>query len=208
MELKGVKNIIFDLGGVIINIDPQLTFNAFRKLAQESGTSVDFSKDDVFREIETGLIDDIAFRNKIRIFVGDVDDQAIDDAWNRLLLDLPLERLDLLLELKSDYRVILLSNTNAIHMAEIKKRIGLLPEKYAFSNLFEKEYYSHLVKLRKPGKEIYQLIVDELAINPSETIFIDDIYENAKAAEMVGIQGWHLDLSKHDLVKFFNNVRK
>ena len=207
MKLEGVKNIIFDLGGVVIPIDIQRTYLAFLTIAQQNKFSLpDFKRVDIFHDLEIGNSTEAAFRDKLRLLIGEVSDEKIDEAWLELLLQLPEERLHLILELKNKYRIILLSNTNEIHLRAIREQNAKMPSALHFANLFEHEYYSHEIKLRKPSKEIYQYVLKKSGLKASETIFIDDIYENAMAAELAGIKGIHLDLTKHDLKSLFDSA--
>ena len=208
MKMNGIKNIIFDLGGVIIPIDIQRTYQAFMKIAERNLFSLpDFKQIDIFHDLEIGNINEVQFRDKLRLLIGDVSDEEIDTAWLDLLLHLPEERLRLIKELKNDYRIILLSNTNDIHLRAIRLQNTFMVPELHFKNLFEQEYYSHEINLRKPSKEIYQYVLDKSGLKASETIFIDDIYENAMAAELVGIRGMHLDLTKQDLTAFFESMK-
>jgi FMN phosphatase YigB (HAD superfamily) len=196
MDLRGIKNIIFDLGAVILNIDYQLTIKAFQELGAGDFDKVynQFVQTGLFDDLETGRIEPKVFRDRIREqFQSDWGDQQIDDAWNSLLLDLPQERIDLLHRLSKDYRLFLLSNTNAIHYEQY---CANLMREHGIPNLdplFEQVFLSHEIHQRKPDRAAYQYVLDAANLIPSETIFIDDIEKNAKAAEAVGIKGVFLE---------------
>ena len=115
----------------------------------------------------------------------------IVEAWNALLLDFPKERIDLLKKIKTKYRTFLLSNTNSIHLKEFQERLHNEQGVY-LEDLFEKAYYSHVVKLRKPNADIFNLVLKENDLMPSETLFIDDTASNFPEAEKMGIQTYHL----------------
>jgi glucose-1-phosphatase len=193
--MQKIKNIIFDLGGVIMNIDNQLTEDAFVKMGATDfrnyfrhGFAVSF-----FMDYESGKISDHQFINDLRkmILVSHTDD-AIIAAWNSLLLDFPSERIELLKALKKQYRLFLLSNTNALHMASFQK---IFADHFGGGKLddhFERTYYSHLIGYRKPDRESYQLVIDENQLTPEESLFVDDAKINVEGAIAVGLQGLFL----------------
>lgn len=193
--MQKIKNIIFDLGAVILNIDYELTINAFKKLGIENINEI-YSKlkqNDLFDQFETGKIVAEEFRGQlIKHSKQLISAQQIDFAWNALLLDLPKERLELLAKLGKKYRLFLLSNTNEIHLKEFK---GIIHREYGFadlSHLFEKEYYSHEIKYRKPHKEAFEYVLNENGLIPQETLFIDDSPQHIKGASKLGIHSLHL----------------
>src|SRR5580700_9227853 len=144
--MKGIKNIIFDLGGVIINLDNRRTEEALTALGVKNfrdyfghGFAASF-----FREYEVGNISDQEFIESIRRLAGlsQVPDQAIIDSWNALLLDFPHERIQLLKDLRKTYRLFLFSNTNALHLAALRR---IWTDSFGGGSLddhFEKTYYS------------------------------------------------------------------
>ncbi len=205
LNLKGIKNIIFDLGGVILNIDYQKTIDAFKILGIE-----DFEKrysqaqqTKIFDDIETGRITPKEFIEGLRSLLGtNVTDEQIINAWNAMLLDFPEKRLKILTDLKDHYRVFLLSNTNEIHYRAYCKQ---LQDKFKVPNLssyFEKEYYSHEIGLRKPDLELFQLVLSENNLNRTETIFIDDSIQHVIAADKLGIRA-RLLKKEEDLMGLF-----
>lgn len=190
-----LKNIIFDLGGVILNIDSRLTVEAFKQLGL-SDFEIKFSsakQTTIFDDLETGKISPDEFYSFIRKRAGVyLPDSAIEKAWNAMLLDLPEERLDLLEKLKKNYRTFLLSNTNKIHIRAfsvyLQKRFGVKN----LSHLFEKEYYSYQIKLRKPDKAVFTYVLNENNLAPEETLFIDDSLQHINSAMSAGIHAIHL----------------
>ena len=186
-----INNIVFDLGGVVIDIDPDASFSALQALADESVTVLDhFSEhSELFLDYEKGLIDDRVFRNGIRRLTqqSHLSDSAIDEAWCRMLLRVPLIRLQLLDQLKESYRIFVLSNTNAIHVRAFNRIIQSVSGKPAIDHFFEGVYYSHELQMRKPETEIYQYVLDDNNLRPEATLFLDDRSENLFAAEAVGI---------------------
>ncbi|MGV3560612.1 HAD family hydrolase [Larkinella arboricola] len=188
---SGIKNIIFDLGDVIIPIDLR---GPIRNFAVLSGLSED-EVESLWREhgltlqYETGLIDDAGFRQHVRQLLKNDTwaDEVIDTAWNTVLLDLPIERVQRIRELHGQYRLFLLSNTSAIHIAKVNKIFAELGQP-VLEDLFERVYYSYEVKLAKPSPEIYQYVLNTSGLKAEETLFLDDNPHNIRAAAELGIQ--------------------
>ena len=193
--MQGIKNIIFDLGGVIINLDNQRTEDAFTSLGVKDfrsyfghGHAVSF-----FKEYEVGRLSDQQFVDSIRQLTGlSVPDQAIVDSWNALLLDFPAERIQLLKQLRKTYRLFLFSNTNALHLAALQQTYSETFGGGSLEDHFEKTYYSHLLGMRKPDKESFEHILQENQLNAEETMFVDDAIVNVEGAERVGLRGLFL----------------
>ena len=194
MTDQPIRNIIFDLGGVILNINPQLTVDEFRKLGWS-----DFYDDnhkaldkELFFHLERGDSSPGDFRDTVREMINDqVKDDAIDKAWTAMILDIPADRIRYLEKLKKVYRIFLLSNTNEIHRLkfhrEFENDFG-----YSFYDLFERNFYSHEMGTRKPNREIYEVALKEAGLVAGETLFIDDIEENTEAAKSVGMKVLHI----------------
>jgi glucose-1-phosphatase len=195
-ELKSgsFRNLIFDLGGVIINLSFQRTFEAFSAL---SGKTIEEIKElarsrDEFLQYETGKINDTQFRQFIRGSMGiGQTDEHIDRAWNAMLLDIPRNRLEILRRLGERYHLYLLSNTNAIHVKAFEEimtnTIGS-----SIENFFDKVYYSHQVGLRKPDKAIYTHVLEKNNLIAEESVFFDDMMPNLEGAGRVGITTIHV----------------
>ena len=195
MVPANIKNIIFDLGGVIINIDYQKTIDAFKKLSKADATIAFNQKNqsELFDELETGRISNAEFRQKVREhYQVEGSDEEIDAAWNAMLLDIPKERIDLLRALRKDHKLFLLSNTNAIHLIAFNKIVQDSHGMPALDELFDKCYYSHLVDDRKPNPAIFERILQENNLQKAETLFIDDSIQHIESAEKVGIKTLHL----------------
>ncbi len=207
--LKGIKNIIFDLGGVVINLDYKLTLNEFKSLGFTDIEKVytQFSQLHWFDSYDRGGISSEQFVAGFREYLGPgVNDEEIIRAWNAMLLDFPPERAELLLELKSRYRTFLLSNTNDIH---IKYYNGRIRKEYGYEGLeqfFEKDYYSHIVGMRKPDKEIFEFVLRENGLKASETLFIDDSPQHVEGAGKTGIRAYHLQ-APETIVSLFRDSR-
>ena len=186
-----IKNIILDLGGVIINIDYQLTIKAFTQLGV-ANAELFYSKQQqvtLFDLLETGKIPPNEFRNQIRKLTNtNLSDEQIDSAWNAMLLDFPPQRIAILSQLKTKYKTFLLSNTNEIHY---KTYTQLLQREFGEKDLsayFHKEYYSHITHIRKPDPEAFKIIIHEQNILPEETLFVDDSEQHITTADTLGFQ--------------------
>jgi putative hydrolase of the HAD superfamily len=193
--LKGIKNIIFDLGGVVINIDYKITINAFRNLGLIDPEKVytQHKQLPVMDQYDIGEISSEIFVSELRkVLAPGTSDRLIIDAWNAMLLDFPQERADLLMQLKGKYRTFLLSNTNDLHITchfqRIHDRFGC----FEMNPFFEKEYYSHRVGMRKPNKEIFDFVINENGLIASETLFIDDTLQHVEGARRAGLRAYHL----------------
>ena len=192
--MKNIDNIIFDLGNVILNIDYQNTIDAFEKIGVPNA-SIFYSKSsqlNIFNQLETGRISKQNFILEIQKFVPKASASQIINAWNALLEDLPNERLEILKNIKDKFSIFLLSNTNTIHIEKIIDKLG--KKKYEeFYNLFDKVYYSHEVKLRKPNADIFKLVIKENCLSIKNTLFIDDSIQHIESAKKIGLKTYHLD---------------
>lgn len=196
---KAIKNIIFDLGGVFLNIDFGLTNKAFIDLGvlQFNEMFTQHFSNPLFELLETGKISEEefyeAFRQESKMHLTN---EQIKFAWNALLLDFPPERIEWLEKIGKKYRIFLFSNTNQIHYDQF---IADFTKQYPgknFDAFFQKAYYSQHLGLRKPYPESFQAILDEQGLLPEETLFIDDTIKNVEAAKELGLQTIHL---KHPL---------
>lgn len=193
-KMQTTKAIIFDLGGVLLDIDFQLTDRAFTDLGVNNFAAYfnQFHCNDLFKKLETGVDEALfydAFRSETGLLLSDVQ---IRDAWNALLLDFRLESLAILPQLKSRYQLYLLSNTNEIHLQEFQHRYSLLQQKQRFDDLFDAAYYSHRIGHRKPNASAFDYVLEAHKLNPAETLFIDDSSTNIEAAKQLGLQTIHL----------------
>jgi putative hydrolase of the HAD superfamily len=192
MNLNKIKNIIFDYGNVIFRIDFKRTQHSFTELGIKNVERffAHTGHDPLFDEFEKGLISPDEFREGIRRITEqpNLTNEQIDNAWNTLLIGVPEGTHDLLLKARKKYRTFLLSNNNEIHykwIMEYLKNEFNLPSNEVF---FEKDYYSHLMKMRKPNADIFQFVLDAHNLNPEETLFIDDSSQHIKTAASLGLQ--------------------
>lgn len=188
---KNIKNIIFDLGAVVIDIDVNLTYQAFATLWKISpkDAQILLYQNDAWNKHESGEISD----NQWRIYLQSLSKTPIsvaqiDSAFNALLLDVPKIRINKILELSQKYNIFVLSNTNAIHAKCFNNLLFLSTGIANLDQIFNTVYYSHLLGLRKPNIEIYNQVLSNSNINATETLFLDDNLDNILAAQSIGIQ--------------------
>ena len=204
--MSEIRNIIFDLGGVLLNINPLLSLAELEKL---SGIDKDelisrFVNERIFEKFDTGSLTPAQFRSELcRIINKNASDEEIDGAWNLLIQDFPTSRVELVQQLRKNYHVFLLSNTNSIHFeyytSEFIQKNG-----FPMAELFDRLFLSHEIGNHKPDAGIYTYVLENAHIEASETVFIDDSLANIKAAEELGIAGIHIQ-DGHDVVDFFEN---
>ncbi len=195
INLHKIKNIIFDLGGVVLNIDYEITINEFKKLGLLNYDKLftKLSQNKIFDLLETGEISPNVFINELKNITNKkINDNEIIDAWNAMLLDFPKQRIELLKKLKQKYRTFLLSNTNEIHLKAYNKILFDTFKIKDLSGIFEKEYYSHIIGMRKPDLQIFKFVLAENNLNPNETLFIDDSPQHIASAKKIGINAYHL----------------
>ncbi len=203
--MQHIKNIIFDYGNVIFLIDFLKTQHTFTDLGIKNVERffAHSGHDPLFDQFEEGRISSAEFRDGIRRITErpELSDEQIDNAWTSLLIGVPPVNHGLLLKAKKQYRTFLLSNINEIHLNYIS---GYLKREHQVESndiFFEKVYYSHLVGIRKPKKEIFELVLNENHLEPSETLFIDDSPQHLKTAQELGLHT-HLMTKDDSLEKF------
>lgn len=200
---QNIQNIIFDFGGVIIDIDFELTNVAFRNLGIN-----DFEKlyslavqSHLFERLEIGAVTEQDFYSEFRSLTGlALSNEQIEDAWNKLLLNIPMQRVNLLEKCCKHYRTFLLSNTNEIHYRYYTKVFSGKYQK-RLEDLFAKSYFSHQCGYRKPQPEIFKMVLQENNLIAENTLFIDDHLPNVEAARNLGMKGLHLNLEKGDALQ-------
>ena len=206
-----IKNIIFDLGGVILDIDEKVVYKELGKLGidiNELSHSKEFM--DLLSKFDTGIYTAPTFRKKVKMLLGleKMTDQKFDSIWNAMLLDIPRERIEAVEQIKKHYKIFLMSNSNEIHydlyIRDLQLRFGY----DEFDKLFHKSYFSFDIHLEKPDPRFFELILDHEALVPEETLFIDDTENNIKVARSLGLHTYHI--SREELVRnlFVNGVLK
>jgi len=189
-----ISNIIFDLGGVLLDIDYQNTIDAFIHLGFPNFSTFysHLNANGFFEGWDTGKVTAHEFRKTLKNMHGNgVTDQQIDDAWNAMIFEFDPERLKQVLQLRSKYKVFLLSNINEIHYDAVWTRINQLPGGVWFPDLFDKMYFSHLMGRKKPNADSYLTVLNENGLKASETVFVDDLMPNIEGAKAVGLHTWH-----------------
>ena len=206
-----IKNIIFDLGGVILDIDESIVYKELEKMGfttSELSHSKEFME--IMSKFDTGIYTAPTFRKKVKAYIGQekMTDKRFDAIWNSMLLDIPRERIEAIEQIKKHYKIFLMSNTNEIHydlyIRDLQLRFGY----NEFDELFHKSYFSFDIHLEKPDPRFFELILDHEHLLPEETLFIDDSAKNIAAAKVLGLYTYHI--SREELVRnlFSNGVLK
>tara|TARA_B100000674_G_scaffold52546_1_gene36314 strand:+ start:1905 stop:2606 length:702 start_codon:yes stop_codon:yes gene_type:complete len=199
-KMKNIKAIIFDLGGVILNINYTLTIKEFEKLGILNSTSY-YSKNKqkkIFDDLETGKISEKEFINTIKLKTIHASEHQIKNAWNKMLLDLPIKRVIIIKNMMKNYQTFLLSNTNYIHISFFKNSLSESEWKL-FESAFHKIYFSYKIGMRKPSVKVFQYVLKENHLQPGNVLFIDDSIQHINAAKTIGIITHHLKDSE-DLI--------
>ncbi len=194
--MNDVKNIIFDLGGVIINLNIKQTINDFNKLTEQNFETIytQAQQIDLFSKFDKGQITTQQFILELKIklnYTGSDDD--ILNAWNAMILDIPEHRLNTLVKAKQHYNTFLLSNTCEPHINVFEHDLYNQHGVKHFKDYFDKLYYSCRIGMRKPDKEIFEFVLSQNKLNPSQTVFIDDSIQHVKAAGECGINAFLLE---------------
>jgi putative hydrolase of the HAD superfamily len=205
--LENIKNIILDLGGVIINLNQQLTYDAFKNLfpSKYEEILIELESNNYLEKFEISEISKKEFISFFQKFDASISESDIKKAWNSMLLDIPKDRIAFIENLAKNFNVYLLSNTNEIHYQFID---GYVAEKFnglSFKSLFKHTFLSHEIKLRKPNPAIFSHVMSHSNLFPHETLFIDDTLEHINSAKQLGIQTHHLNLQDNQsLIQLFN----
>jgi len=182
-----IKNIIFDIGGVIINLNYLKTLEAIQALGA-SNLDKSIYETPLFTDYEQGLISSAEFRDGVRQTLKiHATDKQLDEAWNAMLLDLPSDRLELIRRLSTKYRTFILSNTNEIHKTAFELQIQQVSPFKSLDEITEKAYYSHQVHDRKPNPSIFKMILEENDLVPAETLYLEDTLVHIQTAKSLGI---------------------
>ena len=197
-----IRNIIFDWGGVLIDLDTEGCIEAFRRLGADVKALLTGTNElGIFSAYESGALDTAGFRQEIRRIIGkEVSDEEIDKAWNTQLKSIPSEKLELLLSLKPRYNLYLLSNTNELHWLCGAKAFDYKGHKV--EDYFKQIFLSYRMHLAKPNPQIFVTALREAGLKAGETLFIDDAPANCRAASSVGLHVCHY-VPSDDLGKAF-----
>lgn len=184
--MKKISTIIFDLGGVLLDLDQGKTLRAFQKLGLDLEDVNESSP--IFTDFETGKINAADFRQGIQtLSKGVLTYEQIDHAWNLMLLDTTEERFQLIEQLRKQFSMYLLSNTNSIHIDFFRNYIENHFGMARWNNLFDKQFLSYEIGLRKPHREIYEYVLNDIGREANECIFIDDNTGNIRNAASLNI---------------------
>jgi len=191
--MSAVQNIIFDFGNVLFDLDLGATDRELRRLL---GDRYEPAREkllaaDIFRLYEVGGLSTEEFVDAIcRSAEPQLRPEQVVAAWNSIFIGMPRERFDMLLRLRRHYAVFLLSNINDLHATWIDDYMAREHGLADFqSRYFDAVYYSHLIRLRKPDRDIYEYVLADAELLPGQSVFIDDLPENVQAAQAVGIPG-------------------
>lgn len=195
-----IDTIIFDFGDIFINLDKQATIEGLERLGLSSWNE---DLDRLNISFEKGQISRDAFLLGIQKQIPNTTIDEILMAWNAVLLDFPLYRLEFLQLLSKKFRLFLLSNTDAIHIDHFEQREGA--SFYGdFYQCFEKVYFSYEMGMRKPDAEIYTTLINRHELSPKRTLFVDDKKDNTDAAKALGLHVWNLQVGKEDVITLFD----
>jgi putative hydrolase of the HAD superfamily len=196
-----IDTIIFDFGDIFINLDKEATPLALKKLGlKEWNTNLDALNLD----FEKGKISEMEFIIGLQNYIPNASIHQIREAWNAILLDFPLYRLEFLQMLSQKYRLFLLSNTDSIHIERFQHRAGISFYR-DFYQCFEKVYFSYELGMRKPDADIFEFVIKEHNLLLKNTLFVDDNLQNIESAEKLGLQVWHLQKGEEDVIDLFAN---
>lgn len=205
--MENIKNLIFDLGNVILNIDTKLSEKAFAQYGMNDFEKLYTlaSQNELFDRLEVGSITENEFYDEFRRVTGcKLDNKTLEQCWDALIMDFPAARIEMLKHLKAEgkYRTFILSNTNIIHYrfytALLKRTHGV----DGLESLVEHAYFSHEIGLKKPNRDIFDYVVTNSHIKPEESIFIDDNEVNIKAANAWGFNTIFLKNNDMENLKF------
>ncbi len=197
--------LIFDLGGVIINLDYNKTIHAFEQLGMENFHDAysQAAQTNLFDDLETGKISAQRFINSLLPYLkpGTTPNMVVH-AWNAMILDVPIEKLQLLESLKGKFPVYLLSNTNELHVPVVRREWTKVTS-LAMEHYFDRIFFSHEIHLRKPDRAIFEYVCQKEELVPERTLFIDDSIQHIRGASEYGLQTIHLT-EPESLIQIFS----
>ena len=194
-----IKNLIFDFGGVLIDLDMEAVPRGLQTFGMQAAGSELL---ELSRQYETGRIPTDQFLGEVRRRLPGSREDQIRQIWNGTVAGFPTERLDYLETLKASgkYRMFLLSNTNPLHIEQARLNMG--ERDFArFRNCFRQFYLSHEIGMRKPDPEIFTFVLEENGLYAGETLFIDDTREHTESASSLGIRTWHLQVGRETILE-------
>ena len=195
-----INSIIFDFGDIFVNLDKEGSIDEFKKLGLHGPNEELLEKNDLF---EKGEITELEFIETFQKYLPEATIDDIRKAWNKVIGEFPLYRLEFLQMLSERYRLFLLTNTDQIHIDHFEHKVGQSFSR-DFYQCFEKVYYSFEMGMRKPDEKLFKNILTTHDLSPKRTLFIDDKKENTDVAEALGIQVWNLQVGQEDVVDLFD----
>jgi glucose-1-phosphatase len=198
-----IETIIFDFGNIFIDLNKNATLEAFKKLGLNEWSA---DLDLLNQKYELGKINELEFIKGIQARIPNADILDIRQAWNEQIGDFPLNRLEFLQLIKSEFRLLLLSNADNTHIERFEHMVGLSFSRDFYSS-FEKTYFSFDISLRKPDVNVFKFILNNHNISPKTTLFIDDTFEHIESAKSLGINTWHLNPEKENVTELFKILK-
>lgn len=200
-----IEAIIFDFGDVFINLDKA---GAMKKALDSFGLkTLDSEMFAINIQYEKGLISTEAFIEYYSNRFSGLSSRDVIEIWNFIIKDFPEYRLDFLrrLAIQKKYKLILLSNTNELHMKYIKAQVSFYK---TFESQFDAFYLSHEIQKRKPDTEIFNFVLNENKLMPQHCLFIDDTSEHIETAHLLGFKTWNIDPTNEDVVHLFDKRKE
>ncbi|MBN8643517.1 MAG: HAD family phosphatase [Flavobacteriales bacterium] len=194
-----ISTIIFDFGDIFINLEKEAQIEAFKKLGLDGPNQELIEANDQF---EKGQLTELQFLETFTKFIPNASIEQIREAWNTIIGEFPLYRLEFLQLLSHKYKLILLTNTDEIHISRFEHNVGISFFS-DFYQCFEKVYYSYEMGMRKPDPAIFSYILNKHDLSPKRTLFVDDKKVNTDAAASLGIHVWNLQVGEEDVVDLF-----
>jgi len=195
-----INTIIFDFGEVFINLEKEAVAKAFKELGLKEWSQ---DLDELNAKFEIGKISEIEFIEGFQKHLPNASIDEIRAAWNAVLGEFPLYRLEFLQNLKGKYRLFLLSNTDAIHIEKFEHKVGISFAR-DFYQCFDKVFFSFEIGMRKPSEDVFKFVIQNQGLQPNKTLFIDDKKDNTDTAEKLGMVVWNLLPGEEDVVNLFD----
>ncbi len=200
-----IDTLIFDFGDVFINLDKQGAMQNALNLFKMDTFEDDMIKTNILYEV--GKVSTEEFINFYTSRFSYLNENQVIETWNYILKDFPEYRLKFIQQLAEEkrFKLILLSNTNDMHIDFIKSNVSFYED---FKNCFDQFYLSQEIQLRKPNKDIFDFVLESNNLKPEQCFFVDDTKENTDMAESLGIKTWNIDETNEDVINMFNLKNK
>lgn len=205
MKMTKIKTIIFDFGDVFINLDKLGAMQNALNLFQLTALDSDMIKTNELYEV--GKISTSEFVEFYKTNFSNIDETQLIDVWNSILKDFPIHRLEFLQNLaqQKKYKLILLSNTNHLHIDSVKATVPFFED---FKKCFDVFYLSQEIHFRKPNNDIFEFVLAENNLIANECLFVDDTKDNTDTASAMGFHVWNIDETKEDVVTLFETKKE